>query len=84
MFLNVLSYHGLSQETGYSSLCYTVGPCCSSTVNVIFLHLLTSNPKSVPLPPSFPLTKTCRNFKRKIGFMIAENKDHGKKDKVEM
>ena len=26
-FFNILFHHGLSQETGYSSLCYTVGTC---------------------------------------------------------
>ena len=27
--------HGLSRETGYSSLCCTVGPHCLSIINVI-------------------------------------------------
>ena len=34
-FLNILFHYGLPQETGYSSLCYTVGPCCLSVLNVI-------------------------------------------------
>ena len=34
-FLNILFYYGLSQETGYSFLCSTVGPCCLSILNVI-------------------------------------------------
>ena len=34
-FLNILFHYGLSQEIGYSSLCYTVRPCCLSILNVI-------------------------------------------------
>ena len=34
-FFYVLLHHGLSQETRYSSLFYTVGYCCSSFLNVI-------------------------------------------------
>ena len=30
----ILFHHGLSQETGYSSLCYRVGPHCLSILNV--------------------------------------------------
>ena len=32
-FFNILLQHGLSQETGYSSLCYTVGPYRLSILN---------------------------------------------------
>ena len=31
----IIFYHGLSQETGYSSLCYTVRPHCLSILNAI-------------------------------------------------
>ena len=34
-FFNTLFHYALSQETGYSSLCYIVGPCCLSILNVI-------------------------------------------------
>ena len=30
-------HHGLSQEIGYSSLCYTTGPHCLSTPQMIFI-----------------------------------------------
>ena len=30
-----LFHYGLSQDTEYSSLCYTVGPCCSSILYII-------------------------------------------------
>ena len=29
-FKKILFHYGLSQDTEYSSLCYTVGPCCKS------------------------------------------------------
>ena len=32
---NILFHYGLSQEIGYSSLCYTIGPCCLSILNII-------------------------------------------------
>ena len=28
LFFNILFHYGLLQDTEYSSLCYTVGPCC--------------------------------------------------------
>ena len=31
----IIFHHGLSQKIGYSSLCYAVGPCCLSILNVI-------------------------------------------------
>ena len=34
-FFYILFHYGLSQEIGYSSLCYTVGPYCLSILNVI-------------------------------------------------
>ena len=33
--LNILSYYGLSRDIGFSSLCYTVGSCCLSILNII-------------------------------------------------
>ena len=34
-FFYVIFHHDLSQEIGYHSLCYTVGPSCFSILNVI-------------------------------------------------
>ena len=31
----IISHHDLSQEIRYSSLCYTVGPCCLPILNII-------------------------------------------------
>ena len=49
-FFNILFHYGLSQEIRYSSLCYIVGPCCLSILNVlvyIYWILLLMNTKSV-------------------------------------
>ena len=35
IYIYTLFHYGLSQEIGYSSLCYTVGRCCLSILNVI-------------------------------------------------
>ena len=34
-FSHIILHHGLSQEIGYSSLCYTAGPHFLSILNVI-------------------------------------------------
>ena len=34
-FFNILFHHGLSQDIEYSSLCYTIGPCCLSILYII-------------------------------------------------
>ena len=36
----IIFHHSLSQETGYSPLCYTVGPHCLST-HWLFIHCLS-------------------------------------------
>ena len=46
-FFYILFLYGLSQEVGYSSLCFTVGPCCLSVLNVIVCIL--STPYSQPI-----------------------------------
>ena len=33
-FFNVFLHYGLSQDVGYSFLCYTLEPCCLSILNV--------------------------------------------------
>ena len=35
----ILFHYGLSQDIEYSSLCYMVGPCCLSILNVNNLYL---------------------------------------------
>ena len=57
-FSHTIFPYGLSQEPGYSSLCYTEGPHCLSNLNVI-VHAST-NPK-LPIHPThfpFPLATT--------------------------
>ena len=52
-FFNSLFYYGLSQDIAYSSLCYTVGPCCLSVL--YSLPLLIPNSQSFSPPPPLPL-----------------------------
>ena len=50
----ILFHYGLSQEIGYSSLCYTVGLCCLSILNVIVCIYLPQTPSpSLSFPKSF-------------------------------
>ena len=56
-FLISSSISGLSHETGYSSLCYRVGPHCLSIPNVIVYTCQPQSP-SIPLLPSSPLATT--------------------------
>ena len=52
-FSHTSFHHGLSQETGYSSLCCTVGPHCSSILNIMvcIYQPLPVHPTSSLLPP---------------------------------
>ena len=52
IILNVLFHYGLSQDIKYSSLCYTIGPCCFSILCVIFF-LCQSQTQFISLPPPF-------------------------------
>ena len=52
-FFYVLFHYGLSQDIVYSSLCYTLGPCCFSILNVIVcIYQSQTLSPSVSLPPS--------------------------------
>ena len=48
----ILFHYGLSQETGYSSLCYAAGPCCLSIPYIIVCIYQPQTP-SPSLPPDF-------------------------------
>ena len=52
------SHCGLSQDIGYSFLCYILGPDFLSITIVIVLHLLTPNSPFLTLPPPSPLATT--------------------------
>ena len=43
-----ISHYGLSQGTEYSSLCYTIGPCCLSTL----YKIVASANSELPVHPS--------------------------------
>ena len=51
---HILFDYGLSQDIEYSSLCYTVGPYCSSIVYIIAdtNYLLTQKSPATPPPPN--------------------------------
>ena len=54
----ILFHYGLSQDTEYSSLCYTVGPCGLSILYVIVCIYQPQTPSpSLPHPAS-PLATT--------------------------
>ena len=54
-FFYILFHYGLSQDIEYSSLCYTVGPCCLSILNVIVCIYQPQTPSaSLSLPHSLP------------------------------
>ena len=70
ILFHVLFHYGLSQEIGYSSLGYTVRPCCLSMLYIIAYnnsHLLIPNSQSIPLPPC---KKDQFYFYRPWGFRI--------------
>ena len=55
---HILFHCGLSQDIEYSSLCYTVGLCCFSTLGIrvcIYSSQLPIHPS--PIPTSLPLSK---------------------------
>ena len=55
ILFHVLSHYGLLQDIEYSSLCYTVVPCCLSIVYIYSLHLLTPNSQVITPPSPLPL-----------------------------
>jgi len=57
-FSHAILQNILLQETGYSSLYYTVGPHCLSTTKCNSFHLLTPKSPSIPLPLPSPLATT--------------------------
>ena len=49
-FSHIILHHVLSQDIGYSSLCFPVGLHFLSILNVIVCIYQTSNSPSIPLP----------------------------------
>ena len=53
ILLHVLFHYGLSQDIEYSSPCYTLGPCCLSTLHVLVCICSSRTPSpSLPHTPS--------------------------------
>ena len=57
-FFNTLFHYGLSQDIEYSSLCYTIGPYCLSTLYAPVCNKKIPNSQSNPLPPTAALANT--------------------------
>ena len=53
-FLNILFHYSLPQDTEYSSLCYTVGPYCLSTLHIIVYICYSHTPSPALHPPPPP------------------------------
>ena len=49
LYIYILFHYGLSQDIGYSCLCYTVGPCCSPIIYTSW-YLPSLNYQFNPLP----------------------------------
>ena len=57
LFSHIIFHYGLSQETGYISLCCTVGPPCPPILDVkvgTYQHLTPSSSHFLPSPPWQP------------------------------
>ena len=51
ILFHILFHYGLSQDIEYSSLCYTVGPCCLSILYIIVCLCPSQTPiPSLPYP----------------------------------
>ena len=62
-FFHTIFHHVLSQESGYSSLCYSRTSLLIHTKCSSGLHLLTPNSPSIPLPLHLPLgNQVCSLF----------------------
>ena len=53
-FFHILFLDGLSQDIEYSSLCYTVGPCCLSIFYIVVC--VSANPKLLIYTSPNPLS----------------------------
>ena len=66
-FFYILFHPGLSQETGYGSLCCTVGPHCLSIRNGI-VCICQPQLRIHPSPSPLPLGEMHRDRKQTLGF----------------
>ena len=68
-FLNILFHYGLSQDIEYSSLCYTVGPCCLSILYII-AYICWPQPLSPSLPQPPPPWQPPYVLYTQVSFLI--------------
>ena len=52
IYIHILFHIPLSQDIEYSSLCRTVGPCCTTVYTSLHLLVSNSRPSLLPLPSS--------------------------------
>ena len=64
--IHILFHYGLSWDIYYSSLCYTLGPCC---LCILYWQFASINLKLQSVPPSFPLP----HGKQRSGFYVCES-----------
>ena len=57
-FFNILFHYDLSQEIGYSSLCYAAGSCCLSILNGIVCLFQLQTPSPSLFLPVLPFAST--------------------------
>ena len=68
-FFPILFHCGLFHEIRYSSLCYTVGPCCLSILNVLVcIYQPQTRSPSLSLPPWQPQVGCLCLWVWKLGF----------------
>ena len=53
ILFQILFHYRLLQDTEYSSVCYTVGPCCLSILYIVVFICLPQTP-NLSLPLAFP------------------------------
>ena len=54
IIFEVILHYKLLQDIDYSSLCYTIGPCCFSTLYIVVYICLSQTPSLSLCPPSTP------------------------------
>ena len=68
--IHILFQYGLSQDIDYSSLCYTVGPCCLSILYIIVCILFLLFSLSVVSDSVTPWTVACQ---ASLSFIISQS-----------
>ena len=62
ILFHILFHYGLLQDIEYSSLCYTVGPCCLSILYILSLTTTLPPPPLLPLGNHKSVLYVCESF----------------------